>query len=425
MKRWRLAVVVSHPIQYQAPWFRALAEVTDLTVFFCHRQQPGDHAKADFGVSFEWDTPLLEGYGFRWLENRSRHPDVSTFRGCDTPEIADRLSRGGFDACVVSGWYLKSYVQAIRGCRASAIPVLLRGDSQLGTSRSTVVSIAKYFPYRWLLQHVDGHLYVGEANRDYLRYYGVADSKLFFVPHCVDNAFFSAAASDAKQSGEAARIRLAAGAGPSDTVFIFVGKLVAKKRPADFLRALEMAHTRGADVRGLIVGSGRLESDLRSLAREQSVPVSFAGFKNQIALPSYLAAADALVLPSDAGETWGLVVNEAMACGLPAIVSRAAGCTRDLIEQGRTGYAFDLGSVSQLSDAILATCARRADSATTFSEAVKARIDRYSVEAAVSATVTAISATVARTRSADHRIKSPSAARHSRAGASFDRISHD
>jgi glycosyltransferase involved in cell wall biosynthesis len=227
------------------------------------------------------------------------------------------------------------------------------------------------------------------------------------------------------QSGVAAEIRRATGAGPLSTVFAFVGKLVEKKRPADFLRALEHAQAHSADVRGLVVGAGPLEPDLRSLAQQLNLPVSFVGFKNQSELPGYLAASDALVLPSDGGETWGLVVNEAMACGLPAIVSRAAGCARDLIEQGRTGYAFDLGSVPQLSAAMLAVRARRAGDEAAFRDAVKTKIDQYSIEAAASGTLNAIGATLARSQPDDVLVQVSSPTRHSGAVGSFDRTSHD
>ena len=185
MTRYRVAVVASHPIQYHAPWFRGLAELVDLEVFFCHRQDGAGQAAAGFGVEFEWDVPLLDGYSHTWLTNRSRNPNVSSFSGCDTPDIADRLERGGFDACIVSGWYLKSYVQAIRACRRCGIPVLVRGDSWLGTSRSAVRTAVKYLPYRWLLTHIDAFLYVGQANREYLRHYGVPESRLFFSPPCL------------------------------------------------------------------------------------------------------------------------------------------------------------------------------------------------------------------------------------------------
>jgi glycosyltransferase involved in cell wall biosynthesis len=421
MRRWRLAIVTSHPIQYQAPWFRALAGVTDLTVFFCHKQDASDHARAGFGVAFEWDVPLVEGYDHRWLKNVSSRPDVSTFRGCDTPEIGGVLRGGGFDACIVSGWYLKSYLQAIRACRRAGIPVLVRGDSQLATRRSSLVNAAKYFPYKWLLQHIDGHLYVGQANRSYLRHYGVAEENLFFVPHFVDNGFFARGASEALATGAAAEIRGSIGAGPHSTVFIFAGKLVEKKRPGDYLQALRMARDRGADVRGLVVGAGPLGADLQSFAEHHDLPVSFAGFRNQTEMPRYLAAADTLVLPSDGGETWGLVVNEAMACGLPAIVSRAAGCAPDLIDEGRTGYGFDLGDVDQLCDAMLKVSARRADGPGAFREDVSAKIDQYSIAGAVSGTLRAVGLAIGRSTATELSVTT----RHNGAAHSLKHTSHD
>ena len=237
----RLAIVASHPIQYQAPWFRALARETDLTVFFCHRQDAAGQAAAGFGFEFDWDVPLLDGYRYHWLENRARTPDVSAFSGCDTPELDQRIRTGNFDACIVSGWYLKSYLQAIRACRKYHVPVFLRGDSQLATRRSPIVGAAKYLPYRWLLRHVDGHLYVGQANREYLRHYGVPENRLFFVPHFVDNAFFADRAAAARADGSVDAVRRDAGASGDTTGFLFAGKLWARKHPADFIRALALS----------------------------------------------------------------------------------------------------------------------------------------------------------------------------------------
>src|SRR6185503_1390569 len=203
----RVAIVTSHPIQYQAPLFRALAAVTDLEVFFAHRIDGAGQAAAGFDVEFDWDVDLLDGYRHSWLSNRSRRPNVFEFGGCDTPEIGDRLGTGRFDACLVFGWYLKTYLQAIFASRRRRIPVLVRGDSHLGTARSNVVRLVKYVPYRWLLTRVDAHLYVGSANRDYLEHYGVEPSRLFFAPHFVDNNFFAVRAAAARRDGHAAAIR--------------------------------------------------------------------------------------------------------------------------------------------------------------------------------------------------------------------------
>jgi glycosyltransferase involved in cell wall biosynthesis len=131
---------------------------------------------------------------------------------------------------------------------------------------------------------------------------------------------------------------------------LFAGKLIARKHPADLLHAA--ARLRDAPVQIAFAGAGELESELRQIAASSSVHADFMGFVNQSELPAVYASADALVLPSDGRETWGLVVNEAMACGIPAIVSDAVGCGPDLIEQGRTGATFPLGDIAALASAI-------------------------------------------------------------------------
>src|SRR5436190_2131419 len=180
-------MVASHPVQYQTPWFRALAAAVDLTVFFCHQQSRADQAKAGFDTPFDWDVPLLDGYRSVWLRNVAADAGVDRWSGCDTPEIAYELAGRRFDACIINGWYLKSYVQALRASRRHRIPVLVRGDSQLVTPRPMLTRVAKALPYRWLLQRIDGHLYVGQRNAEYLRHYGVSPERLFFAPHFVDN----------------------------------------------------------------------------------------------------------------------------------------------------------------------------------------------------------------------------------------------
>ncbi len=272
----RVAVVTSHPIQNHAPWFRALAEAVDLEVLFCHRQTGGGQAAAGFGRAFDWDVPLLEGYRHGWLDNISAQPNVSSFRGCDTPGVAKALREGRFDACIVTGWYLKSYIQTVRACWRQNVPVLMRGDSHLGTPRTLLTTAAKYLPYRWMLGRIDAHLYVGQANRAYLRHYGVPDSHLFFVPHFVDNDRFDRAARRAREDGTAARFRATIGVPPDATVFLFAGKFLPDKRASDFIHALTGLRACGRLVHGLMIGAGpedaalRLQADCTGRARGTS-----------------------------------------------------------------------------------------------------------------------------------------------------------
>src|SRR5262249_23622149 len=143
-----------------------------------------------------------------------------------------------------------------------------------------------------------------------------------------DNDFFTSGADKAWQSGDRKRLRSSLGASSSTVMFVFVGKLVARKRVSDFVRALAAGH--GRQGIGVVIGDGDQRHELETLAADINAPVRFVGFQSQSELPRWYAACDAVVLPSE-NEPWGLAVNEAMACGLPAIVSDRVGCADDLI----------------------------------------------------------------------------------------------
>ena len=340
----RIGFLLSHPIQYFTPIFRALAKECDLTVFYAHRQTAEQQARAGFGVAFEWDVDLLSGYHSRFLTNVARAPSTDRFFGCDTPEIAAEIASGGFDGFVVPGWALLSYWQAVRACRRALVPVFVRGDSQLVGRRGGMVRLAKGLAFRRVLRQFDGYLYVGQRNRAYLQHYGAPSDRLFFSPHCVDNDAF-------RSAGDAARQRAEAGKRDPDRPrrLLFVGKLIERKHPFDLLRAASQVSVPGSRVEVAFAGSGDLLDDLTQAAAAAGVAALFHGFVNQSELPAIYAAADVIVLPSDGRETWGLVINEAMACGVPAVVSDAVGCGPDLVEPGLTGEMFPLGNVAALS----------------------------------------------------------------------------
>jgi len=359
-------------------------------VFFCHRQTGSGQAEAGFEREFDWDVPILEGYEHRWLRNVAQAPSVGRFGGCDTPDVVDALALGRFDACVVLGWYLKSYLQAIRACLRLNVPVFLRGDSQLADSRGLARRVAKYIPYRYLLRRVDGHLYPGVRNRDYLMYYGVDESRLFFVPHSVDDMWFSRQARHAVAEGKTDDLRRQMRLSEGTPVALFVGKLIEKKRPADFVDGLASLAERGRDVQGVIVGSGALQGELEGRALHHGVRVAFAGFRNQSELPAYYALSDVLVLPSDARETWGLVVNEAMACGLPAVVSHEVGSAPDLVDEEHTGLSFACGDVGALSEAVGRILELRQSHPSEVRGAIENKVKEYSLQRAVAATLDAV-----------------------------------
>jgi glycosyltransferase involved in cell wall biosynthesis len=363
----RIGFMVSHPIQYYAPIFRELAKRCDLTVFFAHRQTAGGQAQAGYGVAFNWDVDLLSGYQSRFLINVARQPSTDTFAGCDTPGIVDAIAQDRFDAFVVPGWGLRSYLQAVRACHRAKVPILVRGDSQLASQRGGAIRLAKALIFPRFLNRFDGFLYVGQRNREYLEHYGVRPNRLFFSPHCIDNEAFGRASQAAR------RARADSDRASRRPRMLFVGKLVESKRPLALLRAAAVLQSRGCPVEVAFAGAGAAEDALRQAATAARIAATFHGFVNQSELPAVYAAAAIVVLPSI--ETWGLVANEGMACGVPAVVSDAAGCGPDLIERGRTGAVFPLDDIPALAAAIEAVLAF--DPACT-RDALAARMALYS-----------------------------------------------
>jgi glycosyltransferase involved in cell wall biosynthesis len=344
----RLAILASHPVQYYAPMFRDLAKEVDLHVFYAHAATPEQQAAAGFGHAFEWDINLTEGYSFSFLKNTSKHPGTDRFGGCNTPEIYQELRLGGFSAVLALGWHLKSMIQGIVAAKRIGLPVLVRGDSQISTPRSKLKQWIKALSYPIMLRAFNAALYVGKNNYCYWRYYGYPTKRLFHSPHCVETERFSSGATAEARTNLRRQLGIAA----SSFVVLFAGKLVSFKRPLDVVHAISKVRYEGKDCRFMVAGSGPLESELTELATKLGVPVDLLGFQNQSEMPSAYAAADVLVLPSDSRETWGLVANEALASGLPIIVSDQAGCAPDLAADGSVGQTYKMGDVAALAEAI-------------------------------------------------------------------------
>jgi glycosyltransferase involved in cell wall biosynthesis len=353
MAPMHLAIVTTHPIQYQAQWYRLLAAHPDLDihVYYCHQATPSEQANAGFGVEFDWDVPLLSGYPFTFLKNVANAPGHVRFGGLDTPEIKDIIRRREYDAVMVNGWHYKSAWQAIRACWKSGVKVMVRSDSHLHTPRGVLTRIAKTAVYPRFIPRFDACLAVGTWSREYFLRYGARPERVFLVPHAVDNDFFRSEAERVKPIRSEIRQRW--GLDNDVIVFAFSGKFIEGKGLMDFVRAIHRATQRSSRLHGFMIGDGPLRVACQSYVQNHRAPVRFTGFLNLSQIPSAYAACDALVLPSDGGETWGLVVNEAMACGRPAIVSDGVGCGPDLIFPGKTGSVFPLGNVEALACAML------------------------------------------------------------------------
>jgi glycosyltransferase involved in cell wall biosynthesis len=340
----RLTALMTHPIQYMAPWFRHIAAHRpdlDLTVLYGALPDKNQQG-AGFGKPFAWDVPLTDGYRFEVCSDATVWSFESDhFRGLDVHDIDQRLRETRPDVVLIPGWHSIMQARALRACRRFGVPVLYRGDSTLFSGPRGLLRPVWSLRTRNWLRRFDGYLSVGTHADRYLRSFGIADPLIARSPHCVDNERFAAEAARLRRPDSRASARTAVGATASDFVVLFAGKFTERKRPLDAVRAVAPL---GRSAVLMMAGDGPLLDASRAEAERLGIRVACTGFLNQSELPSAFAAADCVLVPS-AWESWGLIVNEALASGVPCVVTTRVACAPDLIVEGQTGYAVEPGDV--------------------------------------------------------------------------------
>lgn len=387
---FRLAYLVSHPIQYQAPLLRHLARLPELelTVFFLSDLSLRGYHDPGFGREVRWDVPLTEGYRHVFLESFGGRDRLDGWRPL-ARGLRRRLREGGFEALWVHGYAHPSLLLGVLAARSLGIRVLLRGESHLTSqARGGPGRALRRVLLARLFAQADGLLAIGSRNRDYYLSHGVPAARIHAMPYAVDNDYFSSRAAAAAASRESLRAEL--GLAPGRPVLLFASKLVGWKRPHDLLEAFaRLPSDPGAHL--VFVGDGEARPGLeRRAAALPAGAVRFLGFRNQSELPRFYDLCDALVLPSEY-EPWGLVLNEVMNAGRPVVVSDRVGAAADLVRDGVNGYVVPGGSVEALGAALqrlLEDDGRRA----AMGAESKARIRAFSFEADAAGLLSALAA---------------------------------
>jgi glycosyltransferase involved in cell wall biosynthesis len=329
--RCRLAIVVSHPIQYYVPLYQRLAQRpgVDVKVFYTwHAATAAVHDRG-FRMPVAWDIPLTEGYAFELVPNRASDPGTHHFFGLRNPTLVARVMAWQPDVVHLTGWGWLSHLLALRAFRQARIPVLFRGDSHL-------LDAVGHGPRWWLKRQVlrrvfswsAGFLVVGVASRGYYEAFGVNADRLFACPHSIDVTRFAEPATE--YDAEAARWRSELGIAPDQCVLLFAGKFERKKQPLELMHAAQKLSHPAIVV--VLVGGGELEGEVHALAAADRKRFRVLPFQNQSRMPVVYRMGDLFVLPSAYGETWGLAVIEALACGRPVLVSDRVGCADDVID---------------------------------------------------------------------------------------------
>jgi glycosyltransferase involved in cell wall biosynthesis len=398
--RRRLLVIGSHVVQYSSPIFEKLAQDPrlEILVAYCSMRGAEAHIDPEFGVEVAWDTPVLEGFPWVHVPNRSLRPGLGRFFGLFNPGLWELIRNGKFDAMLSTGYFYASAWVAILAARWHGVPILLATDGhnlRTWNARSAWKQRLKKILVRRIFALGEVILAGSSGSVEYLKSLGISSDRILLGRNVVDNNWWLKRAAEVEPGPARENWRIPASA----PVVLFCAKLQPWKAPQDVLEAFARAHVPGSYL--LFAGDGPLRKQLEERAHSLGISerVRFLGFVNQLQLPSVYRASNLLVLPS-LYEPFGFVVSEAMLCGCPAAVSDCVGAKYDLVREGETGYVFPAGDIGALA-AVLQDFFSDPDKRVRMGEAVRKRMQTWSPTEYVDALAKAVDLAVQSRRQKD------------------------
>jgi glycosyltransferase involved in cell wall biosynthesis len=333
----RLVIITEIIAPYRIPVFNVLARHPgiELRVIFLAKTDPSTRHWRVYADEIQFAYEILPSWRTR----------LKKYNLLLNQKIVACLREAHPQTIVCGGYnYLASW-QALRWARQNHVRFLLWSESTAKDHRSghrMVESLKKKF-----FDKCDGCIVPGTSAGEYARQMGVSPEHIFIAPNAVDNELFASRATQAR--GNTARVRAELGLPPR--YFIFSGRLVKSKGVFELWEAYGSLSEKLRSQLGLVfAGDGPLRAELENIAKSiRPGNLHFAGFVQRDELASYYGLADCLVFPTHS-DPWGLVVNEAMACGLPVISGQSAGCAADLVKAN--GRLIDSKNVDQLAQAM-------------------------------------------------------------------------
>ena len=353
----RIAIIVSHPIQYFAPYYRALAATPGivLKVFFCRKWGNEAYYDPDFKIQVKWDIPLLDGYESEFLESRNESR-LWRFRMLDNANVCEALERFHPEIVEITAYTHPTIWRVVRWCNRNRVPVVLYSDSNGKAKRALWKRAAKAILVKQFYRKLDGALNSGDNNRAYHLHYGIPEERLYARAMPIDcNRLVTSVGDPA-----AARIEIRKRHGIPDDAFVvvFAGKLSTVKCPLHLLEAVHLCMQRGLSVWGLLVGEGEQRPILEAyIAKHRLNNIVLAGFVNQSAIGKYFAASQVVTLMSSY-EPKGQTVPEAGTLGCPAILSDRIGCIgpSDCARPGENALVYPWANIEAFADCIARVC---------------------------------------------------------------------
>jgi glycosyltransferase involved in cell wall biosynthesis len=359
-----LVIITEIIAPYRVPVFNALAARPEvaLHVIFLSENDPALRKWRIYKEEIKFSYQVLSSWRGRFgnrgmLLNRGLHSALDHIK----PQVL-----------VCGGYNFPAYWQATRWAKRRHTPFILWSESTTFDRRRRHRS-TEFMKSRFLTS-CSGFIVPGKSSSDYLQELGVAEFSIFIAPNAVDTSLFSRLGLAAKKHENQIR---AAHDLPS-RYFLYVGRLVKEKGIFDLLEAYcQLKPEIRKDVGLVFVGTGSQREELEKRASKVVVgSIQFLNFVQRDDLAAMYALAEVLIFPTHS-DPWGLVVNEAMACGLPVITTNVAGCAADLVEHGWNGFVVERGNVADLASEMV-RCAVDSTLRDTLGRRSRARIDEYS-----------------------------------------------
>jgi glycosyltransferase involved in cell wall biosynthesis len=350
----RLAIAISHPIQYHAPLYAYLAKDGrfDLKVFYMTDRGARAYYEKLAKTMVKFDNPILDGYDYEFL--RQGEPKNWWERKAETihPRLVRRLLDHTPHAVYFHGYTNPSFWPAIRMCRQNGIKVLLRGENEDLLPRSTWRNFMREAFLKILLPNVDAILYIGKYNKEFFMKRGWPENKLFHVPYSVDSTYFRGGYSKEQISQIRLKITEKYNLSPETRLFIYTHKFRETMRPLDAVQAFcDALPTIRNSVALLMCGDGELRGEMEQIIQAQGQgKVVLTGFLSQNNLKEHLLASDIMVNP--AIEPWGCSINEGLASELAMISSDLVAGWPDMVKAGENGYTYPCGDLQELAGRI-------------------------------------------------------------------------
>jgi len=350
----KIIILVSHPIQYHSPLFSFLASQSNisLNVFYTCKVADSSQVDRDFGIETKWNIDLYEGYQYAFINQISNNEAQERRSRIQISNIIEEITKQNPSILIIFGWKRYTHMRIMRYFKGK-IPIVFRGDSTSidDYDRSVLSKFVRYTLLSWVYKYVDYVLSPGSASDLYFKKSGLSDSQIIRAKHAVNNSYFSSFSIQDESILEGLRKRLAIK--ENEVVFVFAGKFILKKNPLFLIDAFAELSNELNNLRLILVGDGNLKPEIQKKVNGLNPSIAnridIMSFQDQNQMKVIYRLADVFILPSKGPEeTWGLSVNEALASGIPVLVSSKCGCAYDLVVDGVNGYTFESDNKSDL-----------------------------------------------------------------------------